>query len=84
MANKKQRKGGSYHHPIWDELKRQGRRQIWVHQATGYSYGHIRSMACGRMPTSRPFAVKLAALMGINLDSLTSISNEEPDKQGAA
>ena len=67
---KHQRKGGHYRHPIWDVFRSQGRYQTWAAEVTGYNYGHIRSMSCGRMPTSKPFAIKLAEAIGVDLDAI--------------
>lgn len=79
---KHQRKGGHYRHPIWDEFRRQGRYQTWAAEVTGYSYGHIRSMSCGRMPTSKPFAAKLAEAIGVDIDKI--IAADEAKKLNEA
>lgn len=81
---KRQLKGGHYRHPIWDVLRRQGRYQTWLAEATGYSYGHIRSMSCGRMPTSKPFAIKAAEVMGVDLDEVLAADASPEQTQGAA
>ena len=58
-------------HPIWAILREQGRYNlVWLAERTGYSHGHVKSVAVGLQPAGPRFRAACARLLDLPVSVL--------------
>jgi hypothetical protein len=56
--------------PLWERMKREGRRWAWLAEVTGYDRTYLYLIRAGRKPVTEKFMDRVAAAFGLERGDL--------------